>query len=340
MPSGVHINDTERNLILVGVQKESSVDKIFEDVFDSDANRCSKAYLSRVCTYLQSASTDEIVAWLAGKVRTGNKSGHYLDDDEISHVVEELSTSRPKRPHSMIADDVTEIVGDGVRITRQEISRFLKRHKISSHKISFVSALIDEDERAETLELARPYETSCLHNFDETSTAYTKFIMKETRCHKGETPSQPEWNLIGPDGRVYSVIADYTPNGWSCWRTFLRNIDHECVELFLQEDLSCVLSDGDVVLHDGASIHKVQSTIDLLAEITDNRYIKVAKYSHDLSPVERGFANVWNYIHTHYDPSTQSPVEIINEAFAMYSVTGPLGYKGNTVITLRLTVDV
>ena len=206
MPSAVHINGTERNLIHSGVQKENSVDKIFEDVFDSDANRCSKAYLSRVCTYLQSAPMDEIVAWLAGKARTGNKSGHYLDDNKLSHVVEELSTSRPKRSHSMIADDVTEIVGDGI-ITRQEVSRFLKRHKISSHKISFVSALIDEDERAETLELARPYETSCLHNFDETSTAYTKFIKKDARCHKGEIHSQPEWNLIGPDGRVYSVSS-------------------------------------------------------------------------------------------------------------------------------------
>ena len=71
--------------------------------------------------------------------------------------------------------------------------------------------------------------------------------------------------------------------------------------------------------------HDVSAIFDV--SITDNRYIKVAKYSHDLSPVERGFANVWNYIHTQYDTSTQSPVEIINEAFAIYSVTGPLGYK-------------
>ena len=61
MPSGVHINRTERNLILVGVQKEISVDKIFEDVFDSDANRCSTAYLQESVRIRCSLSDGNVV---------------------------------------------------------------------------------------------------------------------------------------------------------------------------------------------------------------------------------------------------------------------------------------
>lgn len=83
----------------------------------------------------------------------------------------------------------------------------------------------------------------------------------------------------------------------------------------MQEDLSRVVDNGDVVLNDGASIHRVQSTVNILNDITNGRYIKVARYSHELSLVEKEFANVWNNIHYHYDASRQSPVAIINKAF-------------------------
>lgn len=59
-------------------------------------------------------------------------------------------------------------------------------------------------------------------------------------------------------------------------------------------------------------------------DLTQGRYIKVAAYSHDLSPVERGFANVWKYIHSNYKPSQQTPIEIIMKLSA-YVVSDPLG---------------
>lgn len=141
-------------------------------------------------------------------------------------------------------------------------------------------------------------------------------------------PISQEWIIRGADGRVYSTIADYTSEGWSCWRTFFCNVNHECIEHFLEADLQKVLAAGDCVLHDGASVNMSPSTLTLLDVITEGRHNTVAAYSHDLSPVERGFANVWSYIHSHYDPSLYTPIEIINAAFCIYSVSGPLGYKG------------
>ena len=91
--------------------------------------------------------------------------------------------------------------------------------------------------------------------------------------------------------------------------------------------MSPVIGQGDLVLHDGATIHLVESTQEILSEITHGRYLKVAGYSHDFSPVERGFANTWAYIHRHYDSKIHTPVDIINAAFSAYSVSGPLGYK-------------
>jgi hypothetical protein len=330
MPTGTHLNETQKDRIYSGVYKGHADELIYEDVFDSDESLCTFSYLAKLCRWIRVASDDDIGIWIAGRRRTGNKSLHALDEEDISHTVENLALARPKRTQQMISQDLTIILGneDPIGKSQQEISRWLKRHKISDHCLSYVSAHLDEGERAETLRMARDFATSNLHNFDETSTAYKKFIQRMARSHMGEIPNDIEWSIQGPDGRVYSVIADYTPEGWSIWRTFLCNIDHICVEDFLRNDLSKVLCEGDCVLHDGATIHTTQTTIDLLEDITQGRYIKVAAYSHDLSPVERGFANVWKYIHSNYKPSQQTPIDIINEAFSIYSVSGPLGYKG------------
>ena len=161
---------------------------------------------------------------------------------------------------SYIANIITEEIGDGRTHTQQEVSRFLERHWLADHHIDFISAHIDEEERAQTLANARPYETNHLHNFDESSTAESKFIQKTARAGVGEHPTQFEWCLQGTDSRVYSVIADYTPEGWTVWRIFLCNIDHRCMEEFLREDLSSVNGEGDLLLHDGATIHLVEST--------------------------------------------------------------------------------
>lgn len=337
MPRGIHLNETQKDRIYSGVCKHHADELIFDNVFDNDDSLCSFSYLVKLCRWIRCvASDDDIRIWLAGRRRTGNKSLHALDEEDVSRTVENLALARPKRTLEMISKDLTCILGNeyATGTSRQEISRWLKRHKIADHCLSYVSAHLDEEERAETLRMARDFPTSNLHNFDESSTGYKKFIEHKARFHIGEIPTDIEWSIQGPDGRVYSVIADYIPEGWAIWRTFLCNIDHNCVEYFLRHDLSTVLCEGDCVLHDGATIHTTQTTIDLLEDLTQGNYIKVAAYSHDLSPVERGFANVWRYIHSNYNPSQQTPIDIINEAFSIYSVSGPLGYKG---ILLKLS---
>jgi len=183
-----------------------------------------------------------------------------LDESGVEEEVERLSRVRPTFVEQDIANIITEEIGDGRTHTQQEVSRFLERHWLADHHIDFISAHIDEEERAQTLANARPYETNHLHNFDESSTAESKFIQKTARAGVGEHPTQFEWCLQGTDSRVYSVIADYTSEGWTVWRIFLCNIDHRCMEEFLREDLSSVNGEGDLLLHDGATIHLVEST--------------------------------------------------------------------------------
>ena len=232
MPRGIHLNQTQKQQIYVGITKGHDDAKIIESVFVADD--ISPTYISKTIRWLKNVATnDQILSWFAGKIRTGNKSSHALDDPITSHALKVLALARPKRTQEMIVTDLMDMLGDGITICRQDISFWLKRHKITDHAITWVSAHLDEAEREETLRIARAYDTRCLHNFDESCTSYKKFLQKKARCFIGEVPTNIEWSLTGQDGRVYSSIADYTPEGWSVWRTFYCNIDHQCVEIFL-----------------------------------------------------------------------------------------------------------
>lgn len=328
MPKGFMVTSAEKTAIYsCFVVKNHSIEQVFSELFNNDPNRISIRTLKDYWERIQTFTDEEAREWIQGSLINKNKKKSSLDEAGIGEEVERLCRLRPRLIQQDIATIIYEEIGDGRTHTHQEISRFLKRHRIADHHIDFISAHLDEEDRAQTLAAARPYETPHLHNFDESSTAEAKFIQKNARAGVGEHPTQFEWCLRGPDGRVYSVIADYTPAGWTVWRIFLCNIDHKCVEEFLREDLSSFIGEGDLVLHDGATIHLVESTQQLLSEITNGRHLKVAAYSHDLSPVERGFANTWAYIHRYYDPSKHTQLQIIHAAFSAYSVSGPLGYK-------------
>jgi hypothetical protein len=79
MPRGIHLNQTQKQQIYVGITKGHDGTKIIESVFVADD--ISPTYISKTIRWLKNVATnDQIVSWLAGKIRTGNKSSNALDD--------------------------------------------------------------------------------------------------------------------------------------------------------------------------------------------------------------------------------------------------------------------
>jgi hypothetical protein len=70
------------------------------------------------------------------------------------------------------------------------------------------------------------------------------------------------------------------------------------------------------------------STKEVVDRVTHGRWKVVSAYSHDLSPIERGFSMVWLYVRAHHREAQSNPIGVINSAFHNYSVKGPQGYKG------------
>jgi len=51
--------------------------------------------------------------------------------------------------------------------------------------------------------------------------------------------------------------------------------------------------------------------------------VKVASHSHDFSPVERGFANIWKFIRKNFDRSIHTSQDILEAAFQHYAIDAP-----------------
>jgi hypothetical protein len=145
------------------------------------------------------------------------------------------------------------------------------------------------------------------------------------RCPAGERVYIAEWEL---DGRTYSAIAAYSPYGFLTWRIYMDSINHYSFEDFVQFDVEPFMLPGTMVILDGASVHGTPTTGAILESVTNGNYKVVAPYSHELSPIEKGFSLIWGYVRQHYKEAQEDPLGVIDDAFHQYSIRGPLGYKG------------
>ena len=83
-----------------------------------------------------------------------------------------------------------------------------------------------------------------------------------------------------------------------------------------------------MTLADNASIHKTQGSLETLERVTQGRYKFVAAYSHFLSPIERGFANVLREARLYEEEGMRNPEAVLHRAFMKYSVAGTHGHVG------------
>ena len=123
------------------------------------------------------------------------------------------------------------------------------------------------------------------------------------------------------------AFALYGTEGFEAKRIFDQTSYHQSVMLFLEQDVAPQMGPGDVLMCDGASVNKHTETILVADRISHGQWAIVSPYSPHLSPIERGFALVWQYCrrreHQHKEPHA-----LLLEAFEHYSNTGPEGYLG------------
>ena len=331
MVSGCHLSQEEKEYLQRAFTQFAQTPlECLNLKFGGDAARVSLGHLTKIQHFFQTASVEDVARYIYGAAAYGHKSGpKELIGEAEGVLLSYIAKQNPKRSHAEIAVTLAdEMGGQFPVVSANTIARNLKKQRLSSQKLTHLSIHLDDEQRWATLEAVKHNSVDQLNNFDESSGAAKKFTAKHAYGKKGVTPVVYDWSIVDENGVVHSAIANYSPFGWKVWRIFLANLNHLSVERFLVDDLAACLSDDDVVLYDGATTHTCATTVALLDNITGGKYVQVAAYSHDLSPVERGFANVWGYVRHHWNREKQTATDILNEAFWMFSVQGPWGHHG------------
>ena len=175
MPTGTFLTKVQKEQIHdYFCNHKYSIEKAHQDLFQGDNDKISVRTLEN---HKRKLLNEEIKEWIEGKPRTGNKKSE-LDDPDVSAYLDSLACKRPKVMQDEIASNLRIAIGDAKTRHQSTISRWLHRHKIADHRISYISAHLNEEERAQTLARAAPYKSHYLHNFDESSCARDKFIAK------------------------------------------------------------------------------------------------------------------------------------------------------------------
>jgi hypothetical protein len=253
MPSGVHIDRVlKERLYNYLIIKKISVEDCFDLLFDKNENVVTLAYLKRLRSFFQSQDLERISIYLENNRRGGRKRCLSIEDEDM---LKSLACIQPKLPYRKIGQKLSEMIGGNFPVfAASTVAKNVKRLQISSKNVTTESAYLNHEERNSTLKHLAVYPTERMHNCDESLAAMKKFQAKVARSSIGERAICIQWS-IADRCRIYSVIGDYTSEGWSTWRIVYSNVNHLTFEAFIKEDIGQIWINGDVLLYDGAPIH-------------------------------------------------------------------------------------
>jgi hypothetical protein len=202
----------------------------------------------------------------------------------------------------------------------------MKRLNYTTKQLTPVSSKADPRKQIEFLDFMKPIPCRRLLNCDETHNAgIKKHQARKGRSKKGRKAFRKDWFI---NDRRFSAFALYSLKGWVSWKIYHENCNHMHFIDFLTTSVEPMIVTGDVLLLDNASIHLTKESTDKLEEVTKGLYKKVLPNTPRLSPIERGFSQVWTYVRKNHKEAMINPEKVICDAFHEYSIMGPSGYKG------------
>ena len=183
----------------------------------------------------------------------------------------------------------------GAVVNFSTICRTLKYMGCTRQVIQRISLQRSDEERAKFIAEVSAYNPSMLVWIDESGCDRRNCIRRRGYGIRGVTP-QDHRLLIR--GRRYSAIPIISLQGIHDVGLLEGSVNGEQLEVFVQNCLLPVLkpfnwvNECSVVIMDNASIHHVQSIVDLIENQAGARLLFLPPYSPDLNPTEEVFSKI------------------------------------------------
>ena len=306
----------------------------FLKVFDGPNPHCALSTVQKKFNWFNRASEDDVEAYLNPIGRKGNagRKKRYEEDpfdNELINIVEEIAPNKLKRiQQELMARLVVEF--DNIPDTAT-IWRHLKNKRKVRRRLNRKHASKSFEKQIEYLKQISCFDSSRIIDMDGIHFNPKDYAEKFGWTDVGEEPYALQLIIRS---NVYSVHAALSKHGFLAWEIFETNVDAHSVARFIRNKLAPLFRDDYILILDNA---RNQTTLEVRITMNthlNGQYIYNAPYSPELKPIERAFSMIRRWIRENEFDDTKSDIELINDAFNLYSVLGDKGHCCNNLFNL------
>lgn len=301
---------------------------VLHAVFLGDTTKCSLEHLRKIVRYINT-QPEEALLWKDERtIHSGRK--RMLDGSERDSLLDRIEAS-PSTRLTKLEREFAESFYGWQKIfdapSYSTVRRTLIRAGLTRKVLTRVHTLQSQEERLQYFRDTAHVHISRWVDVDEMGLSRKEFFEKYGWAPEGEDAVKLQLKI---NGDYFTVIAAYTPYGFLCWEIIKNDTnDAEKFENFLRNRFAHAVNaiQDPFLAIDNAAIHKTLAVLAALEEVMEGKYRFSSPYSPQDKPVERGFANIKNYLREHEDEVSLDPEAWINKAFELYSIGGERGHE-------------
>jgi transposase len=329
MPKGEPISRELRERIhyYVTVLNYSS-QEILYFLFFNDQSKMSISHLDKLRAFFRCANVNEVELYLGGpqeRFQRGQSSISPYARQYLDSIMDRTNVFRCSTLTATFAHEFYPVNQTRSAPCRSTIQRYVHRRGFSRKVLEHRHILQDQEKRLRFLEDTAFVDPFRWVDIDELPASAKHFEEKYGYAPRGEDAIRMQIQI---EGRQYSVIAAYSPNGFICWDIIEGSVDSQIFVRFMRETLADYLIPSNVALLDNAAIHRSEASMDCIRDVFSEKYQFSPPYSPDFKPIELGFSNVKNWLREHSYDAVRNPIVFINEAFLHYAIGAPKSDAG------------
>lgn len=308
------------------LRQRNSAEAISQALFGGNQALCSLVHLRRLSHFLRSALPDDAVHW-RDSVPTRSGRPQRLSQRTAAHVetiMTAAANTRLKSLRKIINDDLFGVDAAAEGFSYATIRRTLERLGYTRKVLERRHILRNEELRLAYFGRIESFPPGLLVDIDEMGARPENYFERHGWAPRGMDAVVTQ---LAIGGHTYNVLAAYTPGGFLTWKIFVdETVDAPKFIDWLHGELQPVLRHNAFCIIDNARLHKTPASLAALEAVFNGLYAFCAPYSPLDKPIEKGFANIKNFLREHEAEAVLNPMLWIRRAFDLYSIVGERGH--------------
>ena len=322
MVAGKALSSRERRQIIHHfLILESSPQNVHDQLFFGMEEEVTLKHLVELQRFIVNANVQALCDYAEGPRNSAGRKRKYdqIDDEALRAFQKEHKGMKLSILHKEF-EKYWQKTPVSRSVFRESTSRLKIKRKVATRETALVKPL-DQADYYRKLEHIDP---KYLADIDATPSSGHLLVPRYAYSEGSTRAVVPTFHL---NGKMYSVMAIYTPRGFADWEVIEGTITSTEVVRFFNDQVKRLYEDipQTVSLLDNASVHHTDEAFKAIDKVTDGQFQYSPCYGHRDKPVERGFSLVKTRVYDDVERASRDPVGAIIESLEYYSIRSPAG---------------